>query len=161
MTSESEELRQLFFATTELKKDTGIDNESVVGRPVNKIGVLGAGLMGAGIAYVSIKNAGVATRLKDRDNKGIARGISYVNNILNGRVKRRRMQPLQKRKIQAGLTASTDYSGFKGADIVIEAVFEDLALKQTMLQDIETLAGKKRYYFCQQYFGNSNCGHSG
>ncbi len=147
MTSESAELWQLFFATTELKKDTGIDNDKVVARQVNKVGVLGAGLMGAGIAYVSIKNASVTTRMKDRDNQGLSRGISYVNRILNGRVKRRRMQTLQKRQIQARLSGSIDYSGFKDADIIVEAVFEDLALKQTMLQDVENLTDKKDIIF--------------
>lgn len=151
MTAESLQLRQIFFATTELKKDNGVDDGdgiiAVRSRPVDKVGVLGAGLMGAGIAYVSAKNAGVNVRIKDRDNAGINRGVNYINSILQKRVKRRRMQALEKRQLQSLITATTDYSGFKSVDIVIEAVFEDLDLKQRMIADIETIENEKEIIF--------------
>jgi len=146
MTSESKELRQIFFATTELKKDSGVDGK-VETKPVDKIGVLGAGLMGAGIAYVSAKNAGVTVRIKDRDNEGAARGMSYIDKILNGRVKRRRMTALQKRQIQSKVTATKNYKGFSNADIVIEAVFEDIDLKRRMIKDIEGIEENKEIIF--------------
>ena len=148
MTPESYQLRQIFFATTELKKDFGIDDKSSTAiRAVNKVGVLGAGLMGAGIAYVSAKNAGVRVRIKDRDNAGITRGITYINNILQKRVARRRMQSLEKRQLQSQVSATTDYSGFQSADIVIEAVFEDLDLKRRMVAEVEAIEDKKEIIF--------------
>lgn len=147
MTPESAQLRQIFFATTELKKDNGVDDDTAVPRPVNKIGVLGAGLMGAGIAYVSAKNAQTTVRIKDRDNAGITRGVSYINKLLSKQVKRRRMTALTKRQLQSQISATTDYSGFKSADIVIEAVFEDLDLKRRMVADIEAIEEHKEIIF--------------
>ena len=148
LTPESEQLRGIYFATTELKKDTGVDgNPENLARTIEKVGVLGAGLMGAGIAYVSMKNADAKVRLKDRDIEGVGRGISYVNKLLRKQVTRRRMSDLQKRQLQAKLSSTADYSGFKSADIVIEAVFEDLSLKRQMLADIETIEDNKEIIF--------------
>ena len=148
LTPESEQLRGIYFATTELKKDTGVDgNPDDLTRPIDKIGVLGAGLMGSGIAYVSMKNADTKVRLKDRDIEGVGRGISYVNKLLRKQVQRRRMSDLQKRQLQAKLSSTADYSGFKSADIVIEAVFEDLDLKRQMLADIESIEDNKEIIF--------------
>lgn len=109
--------------------------------------MLGAGLMGSGIAYVSMKNADTKVRLKDRDIEGVGRGISYVNKLLRKQVQRRRMSDLQKRQLQAKLSSTADYSGFKSADIVIEAVFEDLDLKRQMLADIESIEDNKEIIF--------------
>ena len=63
----SKRLVEIFFATTALKKDTGVDDPSVKPRKVEKVAMIGAGLMGAGIAYVSI-NGGIPVRLRDRDD---------------------------------------------------------------------------------------------
>jgi len=135
----SETARQLmgiFFATQDLKKDTGVSDTKMKGRTVEKIGMLGAGLMGAGIAYVTA-NAGIAVRLKDKDDEGLGRGYSYIAKILDSRVKRRQITRLEKEDVQAHVTGATTYDGFGRADVVIEAVFEDLALKQRVLADIE------------------------
>ena len=148
LTPESQQLRSIYFATTELKKDSGIDgNPQDLVRPIKKVGVLGAGLMGAGIAYVSMKNAGAKVRLKDRDIEGVGRGISYVNKLLHKQVSRRRMSDLEKRQLQSKLSSTADYSGFKSADIVIEAVFEDIDLKRQMISDIEAVEDNKEIIF--------------
>ncbi|MFT5135986.1 MAG: 3-hydroxyacyl-CoA dehydrogenase/enoyl-CoA hydratase/3-hydroxybutyryl-CoA epimerase [Arenicella sp.] len=138
MTDESKQLINIFFAVTELKKDSGVDSDATA-RPIDKVGVLGAGLMGAGIAYVTANQAKTNVRLKDIDADGVARGISYVGKILDKRVSQRRMQSNQRNQVMARLTGSTSYTGFKSADIVIEAVFESLDLKQRMVADIEAL----------------------
>ena len=148
LTPESQQLRSIYFATTELKKDTGVDgNPENLSRPIKKVGVLGAGLMGAGIAYVSMKNAGTKVRLKDRDIEGVGRGISYINNLLKKQLNRRRISDLEKRQLQSKLSSTADYSGFKSADIVIEAVFEDLDLKRKMITDIEAVEDSKEIIF--------------
>ena len=148
MTPESQQLRNIYFSTTELKKDTGVDgNPQDIARPIDKVGVLGAGLMGAGIAYVSMKNAGAKVRLKDRDIEGVGRGISYINNLLRKQVNRRRMSELEKNQLQSKLSSTADYSGFKSADIVIEAVFEDIDLKRRMVADIEAVEDSKEIIF--------------
>ncbi|MGB5810719.1 MAG: enoyl-CoA hydratase-related protein, partial [Polyangiales bacterium] len=70
-TPEAENLMSIFFATTALKKDNGVDDPNVEPRPITKVGMLGAGLMGAGIAYVTTSLAKIPVRLKDRDSKGV------------------------------------------------------------------------------------------
>jgi 3-hydroxyacyl-CoA dehydrogenase/enoyl-CoA hydratase/3-hydroxybutyryl-CoA epimerase len=135
MTPESASLRSLFFATTEMKKETGV--EGVEPGKISKVGVLGGGLMGGGIAFVTATKAGLPARIKDIRSEGIANAIKYSFDILNKKVKRRFMAKSQMQKQLALLTGSVDYSGFSDADVVIEAVFEDLALKQSMVADVE------------------------
>ncbi len=129
-------LMEIFFATTALKKDSGVDDPAVRPRRVEKIEMLGAGLMGGGIAYVSIA-AGLPVRLKDKDDASVARGVKYVADILDERVKKRQLTRIERDEKLALLTATTDYSGLKGADLVIEAVFEDLAVKHAVLKEVE------------------------
>lgn len=136
-TPEAENLMSIFFATTALKKDTGVDDPNVEPRPIRKVGMLGAGLMGAGIAYVTTALAKVPVRLKDRDSQGVLAGLRYVRDIIDGRVKRRRLSEPQADQLMLQTTGTTTYDGFQDADVVIEAVFEDLGLKQQMVRDIE------------------------
>lgn len=135
---ESAALRSLFFATTALKKDRGVDDPSIEPRPVHAVGVLGAGLMGGGIAYVTAALAGAHVRLKDKDEASVRGGLRYVRGVVDGRVRRRSMSPAQADALMATITATTDYSGFGDLEVVIEAVFEDLALKQQMVRDVES-----------------------
>lgn len=134
---EAAQLMSIFFATTELKKDNGVDDPGVKARPVHKIGMLGAGLMGAGIAYVTAAMAKKQVRLKDRDDAGLASGMKYVGDIVDGRLKKKRLSKNDRDVIMARVTATTDYSGFTDAEVVVEAVFEDVGLKQRMIADIE------------------------
>lgn len=136
VSSTARRLMEIFFATTAMKKDTGVDDPAVKPRKVEKIAVLGAGLMGAGISYVSL-NAGIQVRLKDRDDASLGRGLKYIADILGERVKKKQLTPIERDGKLALLTATTDYSGIKGADLVIEAVFEDLAIKHKVLQEVE------------------------
>ncbi len=136
MTPESAELRNIFFATTEMKKETGV--EGVDPGQLKKVGVLGGGLMGGGIAFVTATKAGLPARIKDIRAEGIANAMKYSYDILNKKVKRRFMRKSEMQKQMSLLTGSVDYSGFGDADVVIEAVFEDLGLKQTMVNDVET-----------------------
>ncbi|MEZ4445975.1 MAG: fatty acid oxidation complex subunit alpha FadJ [Polyangiaceae bacterium] len=136
----SKNLRSIFFATTALKKDNGVDDASVEPRDVKKVAVLGAGLMGAGIAYVSI-DKGYQVRMKDRDQAAVGRGIGYVAGILDERVKRRRLERPGRAERMGRLSTTVDYRGMEDADLVIEAVFEDLALKQRVLREVEEACG--------------------
>lgn len=136
MTPESAQLRNIFFATTDMKKEQGVDG--VEPQKVRKVGVLGGGLMGGGIAYVTATKAKVPARIKDIRPEGIANAVRYSYDILNKRVKRKILLKSKMQQQLALLTGSTDYSGFKDTDMVIEAVFEDLPLKQQMVADIES-----------------------
>ena len=129
-------LIEIFFATQALKKDSGVDDPGVKPRKVEKVAMLGAGLMGAGIAYVTA-NAGIPVRLKDKDDAGLGRGFKQIAGLLDESVKRRRLTRRERDDKLALVTGTTDYSGMKKADVVVEAVFEDLKLKQATVKDIE------------------------
>ena len=139
MTPESEQFVNLFFATTDLKKDSGVDSDAAA-ISMDTVGVLGAGLMGAGIGYVSVDRANKQVRLKDVSQAGINKGLAYVGRLLDKRLAKRRLRPEQHLQRQNRLTGGTDYDGFEKADVVIEAVFEDLSLKQKMVADIEAIS---------------------
>ncbi|HET7545845.1 MAG TPA: fatty acid oxidation complex subunit alpha FadJ [Polyangiaceae bacterium] len=130
-------LRHVFFASTQLKKDSGHDVAGVQARPIRRVATLGAGSMGAGIAYLSAAVADAEVRIKDRDDATIGRGLKSVRQILDERVSARRMTASERDLKMARVTATTTYEGFEAVDLVIEAVFEDLSLKRQVLAEIE------------------------
>jgi 3-hydroxyacyl-CoA dehydrogenase/enoyl-CoA hydratase/3-hydroxybutyryl-CoA epimerase len=135
MTPESKQLRGIFFATTDMKKESGVEGVEPV--KVKKVGVLGGGLMGGGIAFVTATKAKVPARIKDINPDGIAGALRYTYDILNKKVKKRFIRKTEMQNEMSRLSGCLDYSGYKGNDMVIEAVFEDLGLKQKMVADIE------------------------
>jgi 3-hydroxyacyl-CoA dehydrogenase / enoyl-CoA hydratase / 3-hydroxybutyryl-CoA epimerase len=135
-------LRHVFFANTELKKDSGHDAAEVEARPIRRVATLGAGLMGSGIAYLGAAVAEVEVRLKDRDDAALGKGLKVVREILDERVKSRRLTPTERDLKMARVTATTSYEGFDAVDLVIEAVFEDLALKRQVLAEVEDRTAK-------------------
>ncbi|MGE4668882.1 fatty acid oxidation complex subunit alpha FadJ [Yersinia enterocolitica] len=134
MTPESAALRSLFFATTSLKKETGGKAKP---RAIHRVGVLGGGLMGGGIANVTATRAGLPVRIKDINPTGINQALKYTWDALGKRVRSKRMRPAERQRQMMLISGSTDYCGFGNVDIVVEAVFEDLSLKQQMVADIE------------------------
>ncbi len=134
MTPQSAALRGIFFASTELKKERGSNAEP---RPIHAVGVLGGGLMGGGIAYVTATKGGLPVRIKDISNDGINHALKYSWDLLDKKVRRRHMKATARQREMARISGGTDYSGFHNRDIVVEAVFEDLALKQKMVAEIE------------------------
>ena len=134
MTGESKALRSIFFATTEMKKENGSSAEP---KKVSRVGVLGGGLMGAGISHVSVAKAKVPVRIKDVSNDGVLNALKYNFSLFEKQRKRRIISKagLQEKMLQ--LSGGTDFTSFNHADVVIEAVFEDLTLKQSMVADIE------------------------
>jgi 3-hydroxyacyl-CoA dehydrogenase / enoyl-CoA hydratase / 3-hydroxybutyryl-CoA epimerase len=134
----SRRLVELFFAREALKKDPGVTGPAVAARAVERLGVLGGGLMGGGIAYLATK-AGVPVRLQEKDDDGALRALAHVRGVLDARVKRRRLPARERDLLMGRVTATTEPTGFGRADLVIEAVYEDLALKQGVLREIEAV----------------------
>jgi 3-hydroxyacyl-CoA dehydrogenase/enoyl-CoA hydratase/3-hydroxybutyryl-CoA epimerase len=128
-------LRSLFFATTELKKSNL--ERGVSPKTIEQAVVLGGGLMGGGIANVCATKAQISVRIKDISQQGISQAFKYSYDLLNKKRRRRYISDAQLQSTMLNLSGTTNYSGFKNVDIVIEAVFEDLALKHQMLKDIE------------------------
>lgn len=134
MTPQSQALRNIFFASTDVKKDPGSD---VPPGPLNSVGVLGGGLMGGGIAYVTACKGGLPVRIKDINAKGINHALKYSWDQLETKVRRRHIKASERDKQLALISGSVDYRGFAHRDLVIEAVFEDLPLKQQMVAEVE------------------------
>ncbi|HOB63327.1 MAG TPA: fatty acid oxidation complex subunit alpha FadJ [Candidatus Competibacteraceae bacterium] len=137
ITPQARQLMHLYFATTALKKDSGVADARVQPRPVRKVGVLGAGLMGAGIAYVTANKARVPVRLKDKEAAGLNRGMAYLDRLLQKRLKRRSITSFEAGLERHRVMPTLDFSGFHNVELVIEAVFEDLPLKHRMIADVE------------------------
>ncbi len=133
---ESKALRGIFFASQMMKYSTGISGRAEP-KKVSKVGILGGGLMGAGIATVSVLKAGATARIREVDEAGIGRALSHVSKEISKQVKRRRLKPFEGEQAMNKVTGTTDWSGFRNVDIVIEAVFESLELKQTLLAEAE------------------------
>src|SRR5690606_14359486 len=128
----SKALRSIFFATRHKPDTTGA-------RKVGKVGSLGGGLMGSGIATVSALRAQSLVRVKEVDPAAAARAKAYVAKVLAERVRRKRMRPFDAEQVQLRITTTTDWSGFADVDLVIEAVFEDLELKRQVLREVESV----------------------
>jgi len=141
VSAEAKALIGIFFDSQALKRDTGVDGDAGP-RPVEKVGVVGGGLMGGGIAAVNTTNAGVRTRIKEVDDAAVRRGIAHTHRQITERVRKRRMSGRDAARAVQLVTGSTDYKGFGDVDIVIEAVFEDLDLKRSVLQDVEAVTRK-------------------
>ena len=135
---ESKALRGIFFASQMMKYATGISGHADPTK-VTKVGVLGGGLMGAGIASVSALRAGATVRVKEVDEAGVQRALAHVAKNVARQVKRRRIRPFEGGQTMNRVTGTTDWSGFGNADLVIEAVFESLELKQALLAQVESV----------------------
>lgn len=131
-TTESKELVNLFFATQRAKKNPERDKA----RDIHKIGILGAGLMGSGIADVSVNN-GYRVLLKDQNIDQAAQGEQLIWKNLEKKVKKHIITGFERDRISSMVTPTVTYDGFQNADLIIEAVFEDLDLKQSILTEVE------------------------
>ncbi|XP_027789143.1 trifunctional enzyme subunit alpha, mitochondrial [Marmota flaviventris] len=107
-------------------------------KDVKHLGILGAGLMGAGIAQVSV-DKGLKTLLKDTTVAGLGRGQQQVFKGLNDKVKKKALTSFERDSIFSNLIGQLDYQGFEKVDMVIEAVFEDLSVKHKVLKEVETV----------------------
>ncbi|MFU8812753.1 MAG: fatty acid oxidation complex subunit alpha FadJ [Balneolaceae bacterium] len=137
VTPESRALVQLFFAMTDAKKNPL--EEKV--RNVSKLAMIGAGLMGSGIAEVSAKN-GLHVWLNDQTTERAVKGKQQIEENLDKQVQKKIMSSFE-RDEQLSFVHPTDrYDGFEHIDLVIEAVFEDLNLKQSIVAEVEKATTK-------------------
>jgi len=137
---QSQALVSIFFATQELKRESGVEAADVEPRPVRKLGVLGGGLMGGGVAAVTVARTDATVRINEVDDAGIARGLAYVRRLLDGQRKRKLRSAEGVEQAMCRVTGGTGYTGFASVDLVVEAVFEDLELKRRVLQEVEARA---------------------
>jgi 3-hydroxyacyl-CoA dehydrogenase/enoyl-CoA hydratase/3-hydroxybutyryl-CoA epimerase len=136
--SSSAMIRSLFINKEALEK--GAVRPAVPDQSVQKLGVIGAGMMGAGIAYVAA-NAGIEVVLIDAQQDAADRGKSYSAGILDKGISRRKVTEDKKAEVLARITATTDYAALAGCDLVVEAVFEDMKVKADVTAKVEAVVG--------------------
>jgi 3-hydroxyacyl-CoA dehydrogenase/enoyl-CoA hydratase/3-hydroxybutyryl-CoA epimerase len=133
----SKYLINIFFQMEEVKKKTGVANSQVIGVDVQHLAVLGAGVMGGGIGFVSA-DKGITTRMKDISNDGIALGLKQAHNIWQKSLQRRKLTQYDYDKKSGLLTGGLDYAGFQQTDVVIEAIVEDMNIKKKVIGEVAT-----------------------
>ena len=127
---------QAFFFDLQTINGGGSRPEGIGKTPIKKIGVLGAGMMGAGIAYVSAK-AGFEVVLKDVSAEAAAKGKGYSEKLEAKALERGRTTQEKSNEVLNRITPTAEASDFAGVDFVIEAVFESQDLKHKVFQEIE------------------------
>ena len=137
-------IRSLFVSMQELNKGA---RRPIDQRPNNikKVGILGAGFMGAGIAYVTAQ-AGINVVLIDRDQEAADKGKAHTDDLLTKAVKRGRSTEDKKAKILSRIEATADYEELADCDLVIEAVFEDREIKKTVTEKAEAVMKSRAIY---------------
>ena len=131
-------IRSLFINKEAL--DKGANRPAVADQSVRRIGIIGAGMMGAGIAYVSA-NAGIDVVLIDAAQDAADRGKSYSEGLLDKGIARRKVTAEKKAEVLARITATTDYAALAGCDLIVEAVFEDMKVKAEVTAKVESAVG--------------------
>lgn len=130
-------IRSLFVSLQELNKGARRPT-GVAETKFKKIGILGAGFMGAGIAFVTAK-AGIPVVLLDRDMEAAARGKAHSDSLVSDQVKKGRAKPEEREKLLSLITPTADYADLAGCDLVVEAVFEDSAVKKAATEQAEAV----------------------
>ncbi len=131
LTPESAALRSIFFAMTDNKK-----NPFKGAKEVDNLGIIGAGFMGAGIAEVSATK-GVNVLLKDIKQEVIDGAYKQIWTSIKKRLKRKSITKIQAEQQISNVTGDLTYANFNSADVVIEAVLEEMSLKKRIIEDIE------------------------
>ncbi len=134
VTPVSKNLVGLYYLTEKFKKLTVPGAEGIKPAPVAKAGVIGAGIMGGGIAQL-LSNRGVWVRLKDINHDAIAKGLKAAYDVYKQALKRRRVKPPEVAARMGMISGTLDHSGFSDADIVIEAVVENMDIKKKVFDE--------------------------
>ena len=134
--SSSAMIRSLFLNKQALEK--GANRPDAPDQRVRKVGVMGAGMMGAGIAYVSAL-AGIEVVLIDQKQESADKGKGYAEGILDTGISRKKVTEEKKAEVLGRITATTDYDALRGCDLIVEAVFEDTGIKAEVTKAVEAV----------------------
>ncbi|MBC9246929.1 enoyl-CoA hydratase/isomerase family protein [Paracoccus sp. 11-3] len=129
-------IRSLFINKEALEK--GANRPDVPDQTVKKVGILGAGMMGAGIAYVSAM-AGIQVVLIDAKQESAEKGKAYSAGLLDKAISRKKATEEKKSEVLGRITATTDYAALEGCDLIVEAVFEDPGVKAEVTKKAEAV----------------------
>ena len=134
-------LIHVFNLREESRKGTGVDDETVQPRQVEYLAVLGAGVMGGGIAQLAAYR-GIHVRMKDIRHDAVASGLQHAGKLFQGLVKRRKLRRREADQRMTLISGGLGYDGFKRLDLVVEAVVEKMDIKRIVLRETENAVGK-------------------
>ncbi len=132
-------IRSLFINKEALEK--GANRPDAPDQKVQRVGILGAGMMGAGIAYVSAK-AGIEVVLIDQEQAAADRGKAHSESLLETGIQRKKVTEQKKAEVLGRITATTDHAALAGCDLIVEAVFEDMKVKADITRKVEAVVGE-------------------
>ena len=138
MNPSSEAMIRSLFLNKEALEKGAVRPEGVPDQRVKKLGVLGAGMMGAGIALVSAQ-AGIEVVLIDRDQEAADKGKAYSESFMDKGIAKKKATPEKKEALLNLITATSDLDKLEGCDLIIEAVFEDPGVKAEMTKKVEAV----------------------
>jgi 3-hydroxyacyl-CoA dehydrogenase len=133
--SHSQSQRHLFFAERQVAKIADVPKDTVK-RDIKSVGVIGAGTMGGGIA-MNFLNAGIPVTMLEVSQEGLDRGLGIIRKNYEVMVKKGRMSEAQLEELMALITTTLDYAALAEADLVIEAVFENMAIKKEVFSKLD------------------------
>ena len=113
--------------------------KAALARKVTRVGVVGAGLMASQLALIILRNLKVPVVITDLDQERVDKGLAYINAELQKLVEKRRLSPEGAARLSALVSGSTDKKAYAGCDFIIEAIFEELPLKQKLFAELETI----------------------
>lgn len=133
VTEVSKNLIHVFFLTEMVKKQTGVSGDAKA-KEVKEIGVLGAGTMGGGIAYIAA-DKGIKVRMKDVNWDALGKGFKHAQDLWAKLLKKKVIDKYQFKQKMDLVSGGLDYAGFKNIDVVVEAIVEDMAIKQKVIAE--------------------------
>jgi 3-hydroxyacyl-CoA dehydrogenase/enoyl-CoA hydratase/carnithine racemase len=110
-----------------------------LGRKVTRAGVVGAGLMASQLALLIMRNLKVPVAITDLDQERVDKGIAWINNEIDTLVSKKRVRPDEAARLKSLLSGSVDKAIFEKCDFIIEAVFEELSIKQKLFKELEAI----------------------
>jgi 3-hydroxyacyl-CoA dehydrogenase/enoyl-CoA hydratase/3-hydroxybutyryl-CoA epimerase len=134
-------LIKVFYLTEKYRKLSPPQTEEIKPAAIQKCGVLGAGVMGGGIAQI-LSGSGIDVRLKDIRYPALAKGLEAAHQVFARAVEKRQLTPAAAAADMARITGTIDYRGFQRVDAVIEAVVEDLAIKKSVFRELADVIGE-------------------
>ncbi|NUM80728.1 enoyl-CoA hydratase/isomerase family protein [bacterium] len=140
VTPTSKNLIRIYYLTELIKKSNGISKNGIQPKDFRYTGVLGAGVMGGGIAQLFAAND-VDVRLKDINHQAIALGLSSARKVFEGQVKRKRITKKELDRKMAFITGSLDYEGFRRSELVVEAIVENMEIKKKVIAELDEHVG--------------------
>ncbi|MFQ5640123.1 MAG: 3-hydroxyacyl-CoA dehydrogenase NAD-binding domain-containing protein, partial [bacterium] len=141
-TDMSKNLISIFYLNEALKKDAGVEKSKHEPMEIKSVGLLGAGLMGGGIAQL-VAYHDLPVRMKDINQNAVNVGLQKAEQLFNKAVSRKKISRRDMKRKFTLISGTTDYSGFSKCDLIIEAVVENMEIKQQVFTEIETNTGEE------------------